>query len=87
MPRITAAEAKALAGGNLDDKVDAICDTIRTLATANQRICRAPGDHAADVNLWNDNLNPNWSRARDMLTTLGFDVKFNSATSKTVINW
>lgn len=77
--RMTADEARLIAGRSLDDKVDAILDAIRKAAQQKKRKLRAGWDYKDDCDLWitggyaktND-----WKQVKSTLESLGYKVSF-----------
>lgn len=79
MSRLTAAEARELAGPTLDEKVDAILEAIKDAAKSEKRVLRAGWDYKTDNNLWIDGgyrETEEWKKAVAILQSLGYDVQF-----------
>ena len=78
-PRLTAADARRLAGPTLSDKIDALLETIHTRAAGGHHSVRCGYDHKADDDLWvHGGYKPTdeWHEARKQLETLGYTVSF-----------
>jgi hypothetical protein len=79
MTRLTAAQAKQLAGPSVDEKVDAILVAIEKIATNKGRQLRAGYDYDQDKDLWVSGgytPTPEWKEATKILEKLGYDVDF-----------
>ena len=76
---ITAAEARKMAGPSLDEKIESLCETIKSLAKNKKRSCRTGYDHKEDDDLWiygGYNKSDEWIQAKEKLEKLGFKVSF-----------
>lgn len=92
---ITAAKARELAGKTVGEKVHAIGERIRELATEKKRSLRCGYDYSADQDLWINGgygQTPEWKEAVAMLEKAGFQVSFYYAEHQfvdmyTLIEW
>lgn len=81
MARLTAEEARHLAGPTLNEKIDCLLESIRSLAMNRRRSCRTSYDHKQHNDLWvdcgySDNKTKDWSEAKKILQGLGYKVSF-----------
>lgn len=93
---LTALEARELSGPTLDERIAALCDSIRTVAATGRRDLRCGYDHKADDGLWINggyNQTPEWRQAKAKLEALGYTVEFYYADGSfavdmyTLIKW
>lgn len=93
--RLTAAEARAMAGPTLDEKVDSILAKIAEFARSQKRRLRCGWDYDCDKDLWINggySKSPDWIAANKILTDLGYKVTFYYSESQfvdmyTLIEW
>lgn len=79
MARLTAAEARRLAGKTVDEKVEDLLIAVETVAKNKKRRLRTGWDYKLDTDLWVDGgykATPEWKEAKDILTKLGYKVSF-----------
>lgn len=93
--RLTAAEARAIAGATLDEKVDAILTRIAEFAQDKKRQLKCGWDYDYDKDLWINggySKSKDWIAAHKILTDLGYKVSFYYSESQfvdmyTLIEW
>ena len=76
---INAAEARKMAGPTLDEKIDALGETIKKQASKGHRQCKTGWTHQEDLSLWIDggyDQSKDWKQAKQILEALGFQVSF-----------
>ena len=96
MNKLTAEQARELAGPTVEERVDKILVRIEELAKAKQRSLKTGWDYKEDKKLWIDEgygQTENWRKAKKILTDLGYTVSFHYDDScyfvdmYTVIKW
>lgn len=95
MTRLTAAEAKKLAGPTLEEKVDAILVAIKDAAMNKKRSLRTGWEYKDDPDLWVNggySATSDWKAAVAVLENLGYKVSFYYAETQfvdmyTIISW
>ena len=76
---LTAEEARKLAGPSLEEKVESLIETIKTLAKQKKRSCRTGYDHKEDEDMWiygGYDGTEEWQNAKKILKGLGYKVTF-----------
>lgn len=77
--RLTASEARRIAGRSLDEKIDAILEAIRRAANEKKRVLATGWDHKEDEDLWIQGgygRTDDWKTAVEILEDLGYKVTF-----------
>lgn len=95
MARLTAAEAKKLAGKTVTEKVDDVLVAIKEAAKDHKRELRTSWEYKEDEDLWvHDGYRstPEWTEAKKQLEELGYTVEFYYRETQfvdmyTVIKW
>lgn len=79
MTKITAKEARQLAGPTLEEKLDSLYESIRVVAIDKKRSLRTGYDHKDDEELWIQggySQTADWKAAKKALEEEGFKVTF-----------
>ena len=99
--RLTAAEARKLSDRTLEQKIDALLESIRkkasdeSLPDHERRRLYAPGDHDADTAFWSNTSgekSEGWRRAYRVFSKLGFQCRLVDVTGfdgdyRTLVTW